>query len=154
MASFRPATAGDLPRIVSLVEVCLAEFGLFVDYETADADLRDFSTVYAEPNGVFFVEIERETIVGTGGLATVGPSEGKIRKMYVARSHRGHGVGKRILRALIDEAKGRRMESVVLETMDSMETAIRMYESAGFVRQEECAVSPRCQRVYRLCLNG
>jgi putative acetyltransferase len=52
--------------------------------------------------------------------------------MYVAPEARGHGLSRRVLEALEDEARLLGYPSVRLETGDRQPEAIRLYESAGY----------------------
>jgi putative acetyltransferase len=76
-----------------------------------------------------------ERVVGGGGFA---PLEGgakdvcELRKMYFLPEARGIGMGKRLLRHILDAAKSARFKTCYLETLESMTQARRLYEAAGF----------------------
>jgi putative acetyltransferase len=52
--------------------------------------------------------------------------------MYVAPSHRGQGVSRLVLRALLDHARAVGLAEVWLETGVRQPEAISLYESEGF----------------------
>ncbi|MEY4364236.1 MAG: hypothetical protein RLZZ24_1588, partial [Pseudomonadota bacterium] len=62
------------------------------------------------------------------------PGVGQIGRMAVARHHRGHGCGARILQALIEAARHRGDQSVVLHAQRHAEG---FYARAGFVPEGE-----------------
>jgi len=75
-----------------------------------------------------------EHAVGCGGLRTLDPSHGEIKRMYVIPERRGTGVSRAILSALEGEARGRGWTRLVLETGDQQPDAMRFYEREGYTR--------------------
>ena len=85
------------------------------------------------PAGAFLVaKVEGET-AGCGAVKTIGPGVGSLKRMWVAESARGLGLGRRILEALESEARGLGLTTLRLETNRSLSEAIRLYRSAGYV---------------------
>lgn len=75
-------------------------------------------------------------VVGYAGVSTLGSAgsfECEIHTIAVAPSHRGRGLGKRLLLAMLDVADGCDAP-VFLEVRTDNDTAITLYERAGFVR--------------------
>jgi GNAT superfamily N-acetyltransferase len=72
--------------------------------------------------------------VGCGALRRLDPATGEIKRMYVAPSARGGGVGARILAELERHARALGLRRLVLETGERQASAVRLYERAGFVR--------------------
>jgi len=86
---------------------------------------------------VFLVAFEldddgTEHAVGCGGLRTLDPDHGEIKRMYVIPERRGTGVSGAILNALEGEARGRGWSRLVLETGDQQPDAMRFYEREGY----------------------
>lgn len=75
-------------------------------------------------------------LAGCGALRRLDAERGELKSMRVADRFLGRGVGRALLGHLIAEARARGMTSLWLETGSSaaFEPAIRLYESAGFVR--------------------
>jgi ribosomal-protein-alanine N-acetyltransferase len=74
------------------------------------------------------------TIVGYAGLMhTGGPGEpADVQTIAVVTSHRRAGIGSSMLNALIDEAKRRRAESLMLDVRADNAAAIAFYTRFGF----------------------
>lgn len=86
-----------------------------------------------QPHVMFFIARVAGEAVGCGGVAFEdGLAEAK--RMYVRPSARGRGVARAILARLEAEARARGAARLVLETGDAQESAIRLYERAGFTR--------------------
>lgn len=79
-----------------------------------------------------------ETLVGVGGLArhpkTKMAHKAEIRSVYVRPAHRGQGGAERLLRGLLDEARGK-VEIVHLGVSEGNGPALRLYTRLGFSQQ-------------------
>ena len=70
--------------------------------------------------------------VGCGALKFPHRRPPEIKRMWVARSARGLGVGRRLLSELEDRAAAEGARTVRLETNRSLTEAIGLYRSAGY----------------------
>jgi putative acetyltransferase len=77
-----------------------------------------------------------DELAGCGALKRLDVERGEIKSMRVADAFLGRGIGRAILQHLVAEARARGMRSLWLETGSSASftPALRLYESAGFVR--------------------
>ena len=150
---FRDAVRGDEPAIRAVVTAVLAEFGLRPEYGATDVDLTDVQASYVAPGGVFRVLLSPSgAIVGCGGLCPLDAEEAEIRKMYLLPEARGRGLGRTLLRDLLDVARERRFARVVLETASVLVDAIALYRAHGFTRVERAHLASRCDQAYVLQL--
>jgi putative acetyltransferase len=149
----RPATNGDQQRILRLIEGILAEFGLRPDLTSSESDLNDIEGTYFKSGGRFeLVEDQDGTLIGTYGVLRLDRHTCKLRKMYLVPGLRGLGIGRRMLDRAVAHAKELGCQTVILETVSSMEEAIRLYRRSGFRPIASEAESPRCDQVYSLDL--
>ena len=143
--------ASDADAVVAFVATVLAEFGLeFGNGSATDAQLRGLPESYA--SGAFWVADDGDAIVGTCGVFPVGSGTFELRKMYVAPSTRGSGLGKRLLEMAIAWVRANGGRRVVLDTVEQMTRAIGFYEANGFVRADAEIRGARCTRGYALDL--
>jgi GNAT superfamily N-acetyltransferase len=87
----------------------------------------------ADGRGAFFVAYLAETPIGCGAVRRVDASVAEIKRMYVAPSARGRGVGRQILIAIEAVARKLGVDRLVLETGTRQPEAIALYSRAGFV---------------------
>jgi ribosomal-protein-alanine N-acetyltransferase len=73
-------------------------------------------------------------IDGYVGLMAV-PPEGDVQTVAVAARAQGHGLGRVLLDALVDEAVRRGCTQLFLEVEEGNAPALRLYERAGFEQQ-------------------
>jgi GNAT superfamily N-acetyltransferase len=76
-------------------------------------------------------------LVGTGGFVATGDGRVEIRRMSVASGVRRQGIGATVLHHLIEIARARGVNRVVLETTDTWAEAMAFYERNGFQCFEE-----------------
>lgn len=75
------------------------------------------------------------TIVGMATLilaAALHGTTGHIEDVVVDAEFRGRGIGERLMRALLDEARSRGADAVALTSHPSREAANRLYRRLGF----------------------
>jgi GNAT superfamily N-acetyltransferase len=76
-----------------------------------------------------------------GGAARAVPWP-ELRLLAVAQSARGSGVGKRLVEEVIRRARESGATDLGLHTSTSMQSAVRMYERLGFLRDPENDFQP------------
>jgi DNA-binding MarR family transcriptional regulator/GNAT superfamily N-acetyltransferase len=84
------------------------------------------------PAGLFLVATLRSEPVGCGGLKFHDGAPTEIKRMWVAESARGLGIGRRLLGELERHAAEHGATAVRLETNKTLIEAIAMYRSAGY----------------------
>jgi DNA-binding MarR family transcriptional regulator/GNAT superfamily N-acetyltransferase len=89
-----------------------------------------------EPAGLLLVARLRGEPIGCGALKLHGGEPAEIKRMWVAATARGLGVGRRILGELERCARERGVGLVRLETNRSLREATSLYRSAGYVEVE------------------
>lgn len=151
----REATPADADAIRAIVKETLAEFGFPVEASGIDADLAQVPASYQSIGGVFrVVEDDAGIVVGCGGLYPIDDKAVELRKMYFRPRIRGQGLGRRLLDDLVSEARRRHYDRIELETASNLETAIALYQRAGFVETDGNKHSCRCDRTFALDLRS
>jgi GNAT superfamily N-acetyltransferase len=84
------------------------------------------------PGGGFLVGFAGDQPVAGGGLRTIGPEMGEVKRMYVAPEYRGKGLARRLLAELEDLARWRGMTVLRLDTGPQQPHAQSLYESEGY----------------------
>ena len=87
---------------------------------------------YAEPEGALLLAAQDGRAVGCGGLRTLSPEVGEMKRLFVDPSARGTGAGRALAVALIEAAKVRGFRTLRLDTLPFMTQAIALYRSLGF----------------------
>jgi DNA-binding MarR family transcriptional regulator/N-acetylglutamate synthase-like GNAT family acetyltransferase len=85
------------------------------------------------PGGAFLVATIEGEPIACGAVKTMAPGVGSLKRMWVAESARGLGLGRRLLAALEEEARALGLGTLRLETNRTLTEAIALYRSAGYV---------------------
>jgi ribosomal protein S18 acetylase RimI-like enzyme len=84
--------------------------------------------------GQIFVAAAGLQVIGCFALLPTQPGVLRLIRMTVHETYRGRGVGRKLLEHAIAIARASRVDKLVLETSSKLESAVRLYESAGFHR--------------------
>lgn len=134
--TIRRATAADVDPIVAM----LADDPLGATREKPGdpAYLKAFEVIDADPHQFLAVADSDGEVVGTlqltftGGLSRLGMTRATVEAVRVRSDQRGGGLGERLVRWAIDEARARGCGLVQLTTDASRVDAHRFYERLGF----------------------
>ena len=147
----RSARSNDRPAILALARATLAEFGFTFGTGSASDTQLEGAPASFEP-GVLYVAMRDEQLLGMAGLYPLGEGQWELRKMFLTAASRGHGLGQQLLDRCLAFARAQQARTVVLDTAETMDRAIALYERNGFVRDDTQRRASRCQRGYRLDL--
>jgi GNAT superfamily N-acetyltransferase len=70
--------------------------------------------------------------IGTCALLAMGDDAFEVAKTTVSQTHRGLGIGKKLLAHVIEYARSVGARRLYLETNSKLQNAIHVYESLGF----------------------
>lgn len=92
--------------------------------------------VFAGDDAAWIVAYAGDEPVGCGGLRTLAPGIGEIKRMFVTARARGRGVGRQLLRALEQRARAVGHTHVRLLTTPMLSEACALYGAAGYCEIE------------------
>lgn len=138
IASFalRRACADDLDAIRRIYNEGIEDRVATLDVEPKSPG--EMERWWREHDGAYatLVATERDSVVGWASLNRFSHrcahSSIADLSVYVARSHRGRGVGSELLRGLEEHARAGGFRKIVLHALDSNEHGKRLYRKCGF----------------------
>jgi len=152
--TIRQATNADIPAIRAVLYAVRAEYGVLYELGADDPELDDLEASFFRGGGHFeVVEDAARRVVGCAGLYPLDERRVELCKMYIERSARGHGLGKRLLENLLAAARRNGFQEVWLETNSTLTEAITLYTRHGFVPVEPDHLLPRCDQAFLLRLD-
>jgi GNAT superfamily N-acetyltransferase len=83
--------------------------------------------------GAFLVVYEGGNPVGCGAVRLIDAATGELKRMYIAASKRGRGLGHLLVHALEQEAWNLGARKLILETGIRQAAAIALYRGTGFL---------------------
>lgn len=94
--------------------------------------LADPKGTILDPGGKIFFAVVEDQCVGCCALRRMSKREFEVAKMAVTPAFQGAGIGRKLLRAVIEEGRAMGARRLYLETNHRLTPAIRLYESLGF----------------------
>lgn len=96
--------------------------------------LKSFEEALDNPNAFYIVAEENGQVTGYCGAYLV-LDEADVNQVAVLSSCRNRGIGKKIMKALLQRLEEAGAAAVTLEVRQSNKAAIALYESLGFVTE-------------------
>jgi ribosomal protein S18 acetylase RimI-like enzyme len=95
-----------------------------------------------DPGGRIFFATAGERCIGCCALVRTGEKEFEVAKMAVEPAFQGSGIGRKLLRAVIEEGRCAGAVRLTLETNHVLTNAIHLYESLGFKHIDADRIAP------------
>lgn len=147
MTLIRPATSpADLDAVrklcwdyrthlagVSPIEAELTE--TFYPAPKYSALMDGLETEHARPQGIILLAELDGAPVGCGMTHALDPETSEIKRLFVAPDARGHGIARKLIAALMDQARADGYARVVLDTSVNLGPARALYANLGFTQR-------------------
>jgi putative acetyltransferase len=112
----------------------------YADAIGVDLSFQDFDSEVADPLG--FYELVLLASDGCVALRRVDERSCEMKRLFVRPDTRGSGLGRKLAEAVIDEARARGYERMLLDTLPTMVAAQALYRSLGFHETEPYRHNP------------
>lgn len=124
----------DAAVVRHLFEEYIDSLGIDLSFQNVATELTDLPGKYALPNGVVLLARDAAGMpLGCVALRPwAQPGTGEIKRLYVHPAARGQALGRRLAEAVVDCARRVGYTRLVLDTLASMQPALRVYDALGF----------------------
>ena len=110
--------------------------GIDLRFQQFDAELAGLPGDYAEPRGALLLATVDGELAGCCALRPLDtadyPNTSEMKRLYVRKAFRGFGLGSLLTEAILDAARQAGYASVLLDTLNEMDTARHLYADLGF----------------------
>lgn len=139
-AKFRLVRASrkeDIAAIARLFTAYARTLGIDLSYQNFDEELAGLPGQYAPPTGdllLAYSTAEPPTVLGCVAVRPAKDSKTRceIKRLYVCPEARGLGLGGALIAGVVRAAAKLGYHELVLDTLPTMGSAIRLYEKTGF----------------------
>lgn len=110
-----------------------AGFADYLQLQNYDAEVADLNQKYGLPAGRLYLTAVDGTSAGCVALRRLSADECELKRLYVRPEFRGCGLAGKMLDKVISEAQSIGYKTMLLDTLPSLQAALRLYEKYGFV---------------------
>jgi ribosomal protein S18 acetylase RimI-like enzyme len=136
MLTITPAT--DIGEVRTLFREYAASLGVDLSFQNFDEELASLPGDY-DP---ILIARWDGALAGCVAMHPYGGDVCEMKRLYVRPDFRKHHIGRALTLRLIDEARARGYRAMRLDTLPMMQSAMRLYESLGFVDIEPYRYNP------------
>ena len=133
---FTPLASSDMEATREIFQEYALGLGIDLEFQAFDAELAQLPGDYAEPRGALLLATVDGELAGCCALRPLDtadyPNASEMKRLYVRKAFRGFGLGRLLTEAILDAARQAGYASVLLDTLNEMNTARNLYADLGF----------------------
>lgn len=129
------------PEQLAVARLLFAEYAEQLDidlcFQNFDEELANLPGEYGAPNGTLLLAVVDGEFAGCCALRPIDsvdyPNAAEMKRLFVRKAFRRFGLGRQLAEAVLDAARMAGYHSVLLDTLDDMESARALYAELGFM---------------------
>lgn len=111
-----------------------AELNVDLCFQNFSKEVEDPLSKYGPPAGALFIAFFNNEVAGCIALQPINQEHAcEMKRLYVRPVFRKEGLATSLVQTLIERAKELRYKKMVLDTLDKLVPAIKLYKIHGFV---------------------
>jgi ribosomal protein S18 acetylase RimI-like enzyme len=144
----QPRSSAEWASARALVEAYAASLPIDLAFQNFAQELENFSTEYSEPHGAFLLAEQQGRHLGCVGVRPFAEGVAEMKRLYVAPTARGLGVGKQLALASLETARRLGYTRILLDTLPTLTSALALYRSMGFRTIEPYRFNPEPDAIF------
>ena len=130
-------TSHDLAAVCQLFRDYAASLDVDLQYQNFSAELASIPGPYGPPEGeLLLARSLGGAALGCVAMRSLGHGRCEVKRLYVSPVGRGLGLGRALVRRMVEAAERKGYSEIVLDTLSSMAPAQALYRSEGFAQIE------------------
>eukprot|EP01089_Gocevia_fonbrunei_P018241 TRINITY_DN6123_c0_g1_i2.p1 TRINITY_DN6123_c0_g1~~TRINITY_DN6123_c0_g1_i2.p1 ORF type:complete len:161 (-),score=17.42 TRINITY_DN6123_c0_g1_i2:52-534(-) len=117
-------------------------------FQDVERELKDLAVDYNKPCGALILGYNGKQAIACAGVRKFDSESAELKRMFVIPEYRGQQLGKQLLEKALSEAKTLGYKYMLLDSVDTMKTAINLYKKYGFTDIDAYRYNPLEGAVY------
>ena len=114
--------------------------GIDLCFQDFEQELAFLPGKYSEPEGRLYLAYDCGVAIGCIALRPFEEHIAEVKRLYVKPAHRRKGVSKSLTKKIIEDARKMGYQRLVLDTLNTMTSAMHLYKTLGFVEIDRKSV--------------
>lgn len=131
-----PVSPEDMELVREVFREYARELGVDLCFQGFEEELQSLPGDYSGPQGALWLALVDGELAGCCALRQIDtvdyPNAAEMKRLYVRKAFRRFGLGRQLAEAALDAARSAGYHSVLLDTLDDMESARTLYAELGF----------------------
>ncbi len=136
MNYFEASEPAHYQAAVQLIKAYMKFLNEDLCFQSVDAELKNLPAMYSAPAGGSLLLCRSDAGVCAGMVAIRPKREGvcEMKRLYVLPEFNGQGIGKKLSQLIIEKAIALGYTTMVLDTLERLQPALKLYINLGFQR--------------------
>jgi len=122
--------------------------GFSLSFQGFEVELEHLPGTYAAPEGCILLAWDELDCVGCAGLRPLSDDVCEMKRLYVKPLYRGTGLGRLLAEKIVQLGIDKKYTRMQLDTLNSMQSAVGLYKSLGFVETDQYYNNPHPEVVF------
>ena len=127
-------TASDIEIVRVLFREYQRFLGVDLCFQGFEEELATLPGRYAPPGGRLLLALDGAHAAGCVALRPLDEGICEMKRLFVRPAYRGRGLGRDLAVQIVNEASALGYATMRLDTLEGLDSAMRIYESLGFRR--------------------
>ena len=134
IALIRAVTKADFENGRMLFGAYIRSLDFELDFQDVERELEEIHLEYNHPHGALLLGYDTriDRAIACIGIRRFDAGSAELKRMYVDPQYRGLQLGRRLLEMALGEAAGLGYTYMLLDSVSSMQSAIKLYRAFGF----------------------
>ncbi len=138
-----------IDEVKRLIKLYMSELNRNLDFQDFDEELKHLEQKYAQPQGIILVaQNKNNDIVGCVAFHTFDEKKCEMKRLFVLPEYRSKKIGQLLVKNIIQYAKVAGYDEMLLDTIQPLKSAIRLYKKMGFQEIEPYYDNPMNDVIY------
>ena len=122
--------------------------GFILSFQGFEEKLEHLPGKYAAPEGCILLAWDELDCVGCASLPPLSNYVCDMKRLYVKPLYRGTGLGRLLAEKIVQLGIEKKYTRMQLDTLNSMQSAVGLYKSLGFVETDQYYNNPHPEVVF------